>query len=128
VSRFSSPFAQSRNLPRLDYIATGRNNKPYYLLQDFEDATAGLAASKAALETGDDSGSFTHSRFGSIPLKDFETYLKDLIKKQHEEGDLIVKWVVGQKSKTLDAKAKVNKDRVDDIKARFIKLGFEERQ
>lgn len=112
----------------IPFIANGRNNKPYYLLRDFEDATSGLAASRSAIENGDVSGSFTHSRFGSIPLKDFETTLKDLIRKQYEQGDLIEKWVLGQKSKTLDAKAKVNKDRVDDIKARFIKLGFEERQ
>ncbi|GAA6022583.1 hypothetical protein JCM11491_000692 [Sporobolomyces phaffii] len=118
-----------RELTQLVASATpkqGRNSRPMFLLADFEDAAAGRAAAEAATEEERETGTFEHRRFGPIPLKDFRGHLCELLKKQDAEGEAIDKWLAEQKTKQARAKQDVNKQRVADIKARFIALGFEE--
>ncbi|GAA5951187.1 hypothetical protein JCM3765_002410 [Sporobolomyces pararoseus] len=116
---------------RRDYVANGpskvRSARPIYLVSDLKEAQEGFAAADAATKEGGESGTFEHSRFGPIPLKNFADNLKALVQKQYSDGKAIDQWFTSQKSKQSNAKSQVRQQRVQDIKARFIELGFEER-
>ncbi|GAA6059642.1 hypothetical protein JCM10212_004145 [Sporobolomyces blumeae] len=115
----------------LPYVASvtpenGRNNKPYYRLEDFDAARRAIEHA-AEHSNGVDGPPFDHPNLGSIPCDRLLERLKETVAQQHHEGDLLEAWIHAQKNKRLDQKSQVNQARIADIKRRFAALGFEER-
>ncbi|GAA5854556.1 hypothetical protein JCM3766R1_006075 [Sporobolomyces carnicolor] len=113
-------------------LRLSRGGRLCFLVTDLKDAENGVdAVARVVAETGQqpdsESGSYEHSRFGPIPLKGFERRLRELVEEQFQEGEAIEVWLLSERRKQADAKDAISGQRQQQIKNRFIELGYEER-